>query len=104
MPAGVDVTVVDGVAEVAFLDPGAVGPGVGALLAAGGRDAVTVSTAGLVTRYRVPESVAAAAGLLDVATADGAATDDGAAADEVAEPAAEKPARKPRQPRKPAAE
>jgi hypothetical protein len=64
MPAGVAVEVEDGYATVEFLDRRLRGVGIGALLAAGGPEAVEKLTRPR-TAYRVPESVARAAGLLD---------------------------------------
>jgi hypothetical protein len=68
MPAGVEVLIEDGVAEIVFVDRAKRGPGLTALLAAGGAESVQKVTRPR-SAYRVPEVVARAAGLLDEASA-----------------------------------
>jgi hypothetical protein len=65
MPKGVDVFLAGGVAVIEFADPAARGPGLAALLKAGGPSGVRKSTAGVRPAYIVAEEVARAAGLLD---------------------------------------
>lgn len=75
MPQGVDVVVDDGVALVDFRGPGTRGPGLAALIAAGGRPR-KVTRGGPRPRYEVAESAAKRAGLLDkVSVVDELATD-----------------------------
>jgi len=67
MPAGVEVTVVDGFATIDFVDRSKRGPGLAALLEVCGPDLVqTLTREGPRRLYRVPEGNARAAGLLDV--------------------------------------
>lgn len=67
MPQGVEVLVEDGYATVEFVDPAKRGPGLNALLQAGGDQVQKVTRPR--NGYVVPEDVARAAGLLDIATA-----------------------------------
>ena len=80
MPEGVIAEVRDGFATLDFVDPALKAAGLGRLLKVAGRGAVeTVTREGPRRKYRVPEEVAAEAGLLDVVGA-GERGDTGAAA------------------------
>lgn len=65
MPAGIEVETEDGFATITFLDRSLRGRALAKLLDLGGPELIDVDTSGTHRRYRVPESIAADAGLID---------------------------------------
>lgn len=65
MPEGVDVVVEDGIATIDFVDPAKKGPGIEALLLAGGPVSDPLTRTGPRELYQTTEENARAAGLLD---------------------------------------
>lgn len=65
MAEGVDVDIVDGIAELTFHDAQIKGEALAKLIELGGPHAVAVDTGGTKRSYKVSEELAAKAGLID---------------------------------------
>lgn len=65
MPEGIEVDVKDGVAEIGFIDPAMRGPALTRLLDVAGPEFIDKDSGGTRITYKVPENIAAEAGLID---------------------------------------